>query len=58
MARRSLPRRPQGKVVTDPALLASLRPSAEAIAAIERMEAAALRPRPRILVGEADGRRT
>ena len=38
-------------VITDPDLIASLRPSPECIAEIERIEAAQRRPRPRMLIG-------
>lgn len=56
LKRRTILRRTNpGVVITDPELLASLRLSPEAIAKIERMERASMRPLPRILIGSSSG---
>jgi hypothetical protein len=54
LKRRTILRRTNpGVVITDPELLASLRLSPEAIAKIERMERASMRPLPRIVIGSS-----
>lgn len=45
-----LDRAPGRVIITDPAMLASLRPSPEAIARIERLERSTMGPHPRILL--------